>query len=146
MTLENAVKHIMKDTFSWMEMMSDNKTKMLINFPSLFLHNCTLLKQTEEFKAWSNLSFLKAKNLHFNYDDEVNFTIEFWYPENKDSIKKLNNLIKKEIDSYIFNIEYPGYAERWEYKINVNDYKNTNIIVKEEKELLNLQTIENFNF
>lgn len=145
MTLENAVKHIMKDTFSWMKMMSDNETKMLINFPSIFLHNCTLLKQTEEFKLWSKLSFLKPKILHFNFDNDTSFNIEFWNPKDDHGIREVNKLIKLEIDRYLRDIEMVK-LEKWNKPITVNFSKDIKVTVEENKELLNLQTIENFNF
>lgn len=77
MTLEDAVKEILQDCLYWIEMNKDRGAWIPINFPSKFLHTCKLLNQTAEFKMWSNLRFLKNRNLNFNLLDGELTSVRF---------------------------------------------------------------------
>jgi len=132
MTLEHAVKSLMKSTFEWIETTKNKEAHMIINFSSLFIHYTkSILRNTEEFKENSFLGFLKNKNLDFDFNKGKLKYVKWLNPDK--NVLIFNELVQKEIDEYynITNVKLP---------VRERIYQNN------QEELLNLQTLENFKF
>lgn len=133
MTLENAVKSLMKSIFQWIEVNKDKEAQLIINFPSLFVHySKNILRNVEEFKDYYKLNSLKPKYLNFNFSDGKLEYIQ-WLD---DKAHKFNELVAKEI------IEY--YNKK-NYSEIIKSENSLKISEKEEK-LLDLQALNDFKF
>ena len=132
MTLESAVKSLVKSLLEWVEVHKDKEAHMIINFSSLFIHYAkSMLKNTHEFKENYKLSNLKNRFVSFDFENGRLKYVEWaGHP-------RLNELIKQEINNY--------YSEKTDLTENFN-IKNVLNSENSIKGLLDLQSIDNFKF
>jgi hypothetical protein len=128
MTLESATKTIIESTCKWVNTFKHNSAYVAINFPSLFIHySKNILSRTDEFSKYGKLYFLKQRNMAYDFcEGEVKY-IQIYNPDDNIHIERFKNQIKYEILQY--------------YKKNPVEAN-----VESEKELLNLQELNQFKF
>jgi len=108
--MEECVSLIMNKTIEYTGNYSDDELKLAVNFPSVFLHYCRLLKTglSDRRITYGNLAFLKSKYLDFGIQNKKIQYIRFVHHDSyTDELRmKLNEAIKLYLDGVEWDDEF----------------------------------------
>ena len=166
MTLEKATDIIMTNTLTWVGKNAEARPGFIYtNFASFFIHECKILNQTVEFAKWHTLSWVKPRNLSFDFDDENELKSLSFYTgrettELDGKITALNRLFSYQLGTYKNNGYIGNLALRSKLteeakkrlistpltlSVNTSLFE-TDSLAEKNKGLFDISKIKNFKF
>lgn len=147
MQMSEAVNEILQDTLYWIEQNKDRGAWVMINFPSKFLHVAKLLVHTPQFNNYSKISFLKARNLRFDFrkGDLSYVAINYTPGEYNSSVIAELNL---ELMTTLQRLQVTGLSERYQNREKPTHIQPTSSFATkvDDTSLVNLAKIKSFKF
>ena len=157
MTLEKAVELILTNTITWINTNSESRPGFIYtNFSSFFIHECKLLNQTNEFSKWHTLSWLKSRNLRFDFDKDNDLTTLSFYINSGNELQSRMSSLNSLFTYYIGTYRNSGYigticlkSKLQEEAVKRKAYTPTSLFATDltkKTELLDISKITNFKF